>query len=417
MASRNKYIKGAYALADQAIVSVVNLCVGISLIEFGEKADYGIFALLFSAIMLVQGLKRAAVLSPYTTAVSQSLNRDYHVLRVVELCIGLTVAVSVLSFAVYLLSSSIAGFDFSFIAAGCFMFAVFGILIRETVRAIIYAEKNARGAFLNNLRFGIVFFICVSILALFGGVSTETTLFSFGVAGMLTSFPLLLRMGKFYWKSFICSGYKYFQFLFKSGRWALQGSLLTWVNTNSYNYLVVFFFGAGAVADVAASRLFWMPIGLLIAGWSSTFKPYISGWFGQHKGVNISRLLAISSILSCFVIAIYALAVTFVFELLVGAGYLSDYLDAKLLLTVWGGVFLVTSLRSIFSAALMVSEIGYKYLSRISLLGFCSLLVSIPFFRNLSLSHVLLVLAVIEGVQLLGCLLVLKRFIPKKLNS
>ena len=406
----NKFRSGLFALADQGVVSVTNAAAGLLIIQFGEKVEYGVYALLFSAILLIQGVQMALVISPYTTCINQSDDRYSHRVRVAGLSVLFAVVTMVLSNGIYVLASAISGFEFSVGSMLCFALAVFGIVLREALRAISYADKAAESAFRNNAVFSILVAVCLGLFSLVGNIGSDAVLLAFGVAGLLSALPKLLAIGEFSTR-YIDDCCRYFMELFKTGRWALKGAVLTWFNTNSYNYIVTIFFGTLVVADIAASRLFWMPVGLVIAGWGSIFRPYVSGWYKAKSTVNTKKLILVSAIVGLICAIVCEFVIQHLYTVLSELGFMSEYQNLSLYLWLWGTFFLFSFLRSAVGAALMVSERGYKLLSNVAVVGLVILVISTMFIGYMEASFVLFILIAIELVQLMVSIFYMRKFV------
>src|SRR5213079_151583 len=57
------------------------------------------------------------------------------------------------------------------------------------------------------------------------------------------------------------------------GKWTLPGMAVTWGQTTGYAYIVAWFLGSAAVAELSAARLFVMPLNTLMTAWGRIFVP------------------------------------------------------------------------------------------------------------------------------------------------
>ena len=55
------------SVVDQVLLSGLNFAVGMCLIRFGSKSDYGLYSQLFAASLFAVGLLEALIGSPLTT--------------------------------------------------------------------------------------------------------------------------------------------------------------------------------------------------------------------------------------------------------------------------------------------------------------------------------------------------------------
>lgn len=402
---------GVFAIGDQAIISITNAVAGLAVIMLSDKLDYATYALLFSAILLVQGVQMALINSPYTTVVNQTERRDYHRTHTARLSLFFSFLAGLIGVAIYYSATLVGGVGSNHVGLIAFVFAVVGVTQREAVRAIYYADKVPERAFRNNLFFCLISSLIGGFCYLWWEVTSTTLLLSFGLAGIICGTPVLVRWSR-QMAMPLAQIYGYFKsHLLGSGRWALKGAAITWVNTNSYNYLASAFFGALVVADLAASRLYWMPLALLIAGWSSVFRPYISRWFIEGNYNQTKRLILLSSLLAVAIVGLYQVLIHFAHRVLLDQGLPAEYSSAGDFLTIWGVFFLLAFVRSAFGAALMVIEEGYKQLSRIAVIGLLTLVGSIPIIVRLDPAAILYALVAIEAVQLSISILLSRRFL------
>jgi hypothetical protein len=70
-------------------------------------------------------------------------------------------------------------------------------------------------------------------------------------------------------------------------RWALPGVLINWMYSNGYWFYLNSSEGKLAVATLAASRLAFTPIGLMVQGWSGYFRPVFSRL--EHQGAHAEK--------------------------------------------------------------------------------------------------------------------------------
>lgn len=402
---------GIFAVVDQAATSATNAGAGLVIILLSNKVDYATYAMLFSAILLVQGIQMALINSPYTTVVNQSSNRRYHLIQTARLSLFFSFVMGLVGVAIYFVAVRVGDVLWSSEGLVAFVLAVIGVTQREAVRAIYYADKQPQEAFNNNILFCFLSILIVGVCYLFWEVSSTSLLLSLGIAGVLCCLPRLIKWGSES-STTKCEVYSYFRsHLLGSGRWALKGAVTTWINTNSYNYLAAFFYGALVVADIAASRLYWMPLALLVAGWGSVFRPYISRWYVEQRFLKTKRLILISCLCALFVVVVYQFLVQIVHTEILNLGYADDYAEVSRYLPFWGLFFLLAFARSAFGAALMVDEEGYRILSNVAVAGLVVLLVSIPVVSGFAPVAILCVLVAIEVVQLAICFAYSRKFL------
>ncbi len=71
IASRDLFSGAVIAIIDQAMLSALNLLIGLAIIRLGEKLDYGIYVQLFTLLLLAQSLQDAAINAPMVALAPQ----------------------------------------------------------------------------------------------------------------------------------------------------------------------------------------------------------------------------------------------------------------------------------------------------------------------------------------------------------
>jgi O-antigen/teichoic acid export membrane protein len=141
-----------------------------------------------------------------------------------------------------------------------------------------------------------------------------------------------------------------------------------------YPYIAAASFGVTSVAEINAARLFMMPLVLGLPAWSNMLRPKFSNWFAEKQLSRMRDVSIKSALLGCALVLIYIGVVVAAYpwlERLLGPAY-AGILP---LVIAWSVFFLVTTIRTVLMATLMVNEAGYKSLTQFS---FIALLVFMP---------------------------------------
>lgn len=402
--------KGGVALFDQGLLSATNLLIALALIKFASKEEYGVYILLFTPILLAIGLQNALLNSPFTTLYGQSTSNDQinyssslfygHIFLGVILFFASLILFSIYSLITYESINAFLIFSFAF--------AILGSLAREGSRAFFYSKKQVYKAFIGDVWYSLLTLGSISAIFFIFKIELKASyvLLAIGFGGIVPSLYQYIftefttqKLNKLIWIDF-----------WKLGKWALQGVILTWINLNSYPYLVAIIFSVAAVADIAASRLFWMPVALVMASWSTIFRPYITEWFSQQEFYKI-KLLSYSSIgISVIAFSIYLVLIFILYPFIEAYFFDESYADLKLLSSLWGLFFFIQFIRSVLMASLMVNEIGYKKLSLMAWLGLGTILLLIPVLGSLPILSIIILLIFTELVQIAYILFNIKSY-------
>lgn len=392
------------AILDQVWLSVLNFCISIAFIRFSTKEEYGVYILLFSSLMLIQGIQSALVLSPTTTLLPTVQSDKKNIVFITAVSYQL-IFLLLFSFAGALLLAGYyyltkAEFYYSILVA--FSLAIAGICAREGARSLFYTNGEVLRAFYGDLIYGIGLLSIIGLLIFIDNVTATTMLCSIGIAA-LCPYAFKFRVIK---ELFLDSSVM--RELWACGRWALVGVLVTWINLNAYPIVVGFFLSASAVAELNTSRLFFMPLALLITAWSNLFRPQISKLVKIRDFDVLEKLYRKTIIIGFLGSVVFTVGLMIIYprlELLLG----ESYWGLQSIALMWALFFLVSFLRSVFMALLMTSADGYKELQKISWIALVVSMLGLGVFTSNGLYWVVGVLICVEFVQLVLIILMIKK--------
>lgn len=135
--------------------------------------------------------------------------------------------------------------------------------------------------------------------------------------------------------------------LFRAGGWSFAASQITWVQSQTYVFLVSSFLGTAAAGTVAAARLVFMPIQVVVAGLSRGWLAQLAAHHGADSGAAARRFVKLVlprlgvAVLGWTVVAIAGM--TFFRPELAGKGY--DFGHALVL--AWGLAMLCSCARTV----------------------------------------------------------------------
>ena len=358
---------GIATMLDQAWLSFLNLAIAAAFIRLAPKEDYGIYLLLQTPLLLVQGLQNALLLSPLATVLPAAAEERKPAVR--STAIGGQVVFLMIAAALggVLLAIWLGierhGLEI-WLPAG-FALAIAGASAREGARALHYSAGEALHALRSDLVYGAGLLLALAALT-FGGVfETRNVLPAIGIAALWPyALRLLRRPARANAIAIAIDGAVLAQF-WACGRWALIGVLVTWINLNAYTLVVGAMLGLPAVADINAARLFLMPVALAVTAWSNLARPRISAWMAQQRHQDIRRFSMQSIFAVLAILAVFAGAVTLAYPLLeplLGPGYRG----LLPLILMWALFFAFAFPRNILMATLMTRPEGYRQLQKVS---------------------------------------------------
>jgi hypothetical protein len=136
-------------------------------------------------------------------------------------------------------------------------------------------------------------------------------------------------------------------------RWTFPGAVIAWPQQSGYIYAVGFVLGPAAVGEMAAARLFVVPLLLVAVAWGRLFLPQATALLADGGEAVLrarcGRALRIALVGSGLYLVVPAGA------FVVGVGRLlpADYAGCGAQILVWGGFGVVNLVRTIASTALM----------------------------------------------------------------
>ena len=342
------------AIADQALLSAANFMGGVLMLRRVLDANYGLYVLVTSALLLVAGMQNALISCPMAVMAAK---------KEAPQCLGMSVDLLRRQYVVWLPLVPVALFVFTAVYWHGDSYAGTAGMIATVVALLIIAREHLRQMLLLYNKPGLLLTAdAVYAVVFLGGIYAATrsrlpvhlAILGVGTAALLstlTSVSLFRRAVG--WRE--CSYHGALREVWRLGKWGLAGCILTWLHSQGFFYLLAALKGANMVAGVAAARLLLMPVNLLLAGVGQLLLPMASGW--QRSGTHevIRRITAIGALIFGAVLCYFSL--TWALRTWIVANVLRHQvasLDPILLM--WGAAFLVTTLRSFAMVVLQAQE-------------------------------------------------------------
>jgi O-antigen/teichoic acid export membrane protein len=343
------------AIADQALLSAANFMGAVLMLRRVSDADYGLYVLITSALLLVTGMQDALISCPMQVIAAkrqspERLDMSVDLLRrQYVLCLPLVPVVLLVFTAVYWQGHS-------YVSAVGILTAGIALLIiaREHLRQMLLLY-NKPGLLLTADAVYVVVFLGGIYAATRSRLPVHLAILGVGTAALLstlTSLKLFRRAvgwGK--------PGYQgALREVWLLGKWGLAGCVLTWLHSQGLFYLLAALEGASIVAGVAAVRLLLMPVNLLLAGTGQLLLPMASGW-QERNGTHdvVSRMTVIGALI--FAAALCYFSLTWALRTWVVANVLHRQVGSlDPLLLMWGAAFVVATLRTFGMVVLQVQE-------------------------------------------------------------
>ena len=396
------------AIADQALLSLANFIAGVLMLRRVSDADYGLYVLVTSALLLVTGMQIALISSPMAVMAAKK-----------EACDRLGMSVDLLR-RQYVVWLPLMPASLLVCATFCWQghaYAGTAGMIVTGVALLTVAREHLRQMLLLYSMPGLLLTTdTVYAVVFLGGIYAATRsrlpvhVAILGV-GTATLFSALTSMSLFQqavgWRERRYKGA--LREVWRLGKWGLAGSVLTWLHWQGFFYLLAALKGANMVADVAATRLLLMPINLLMAGASQLLLPMASRWQDRNGTSEVVRRTIVIGAL-IFGAALCYFSVTWAFRTWIVANVLRRQVGSldPLLLT-WGAAYLIASVRSLGMVVLLAQE-RFASVVFVELISACSSLTLCWWgIRHYGASGSVLGIVLGETVELLGVIWLIRR--------
>ena len=347
------FFRGGIAALDQGMISAINLGVQILLIKTVVKSDFGYYSIALSVIMYLMSFQNAVVNTPITVSIAGKTReaKNLYVSSIFSgqlLSLGITSIVGLIVVSVlYFLGLSA---EESFIAASLCL-ASFGILNREFLRSYFFAEEEPLRVLKLDFYYGLIYAVLIAISYVVFKISVPLIILFMGIASGFDSLILNKRFKFNFQFAHIKSAFLENWLISK---WSLIGVTVTHLQNYAYLYVISTLLGSTATADVSASRLLLMPLGLITIGWGNVIRPYGSKLREQNQLKKFFKNLAISGLVFPAVVFIVTVILFIFSDWLLHNLFTSDYKSVFDYLFYWAILTSIGFLRANASYGLQV---------------------------------------------------------------
>lgn len=337
------------SVVDQVLLSGLNFAVGMCLIRFGTKSDYGLYSQLFAAGLFAVGLLEALIGSPLTT-LAPHMPVSHQALAIRRLQRWQWMAGAGLGLLFGLVAAWVVWDGVPELAPGPvgLGFAVFVAIstVREYRRTVWFIQADLRSLLLSDGLYVVLALMGGGALALSQQVGAATILAVLsGAQGLALMVgqrpaPAPLDTPEPLWRETLAA-------IWDKGRWAMPGMVVGWLGNYSFLYLASAMSGVEATAEVSASRLLLVPVGLMVVAWSRVARPLAGRLIHARDWRSLNRLSLFSlggiEVLSLVYMLLLFLALPWLQAHVLGA----KYQGINTLVMAWGAYFLVSVARTI----------------------------------------------------------------------
>lgn len=168
-----------WGLGDQALNSMTNFAVGILVAKSVTVADFGAYALAFSAYCFILGISRALASEPFAVRFTMS---DPDLLRKARASVaGIALLTGLVFLAVAVALSQLIPAEYRLLVL--LLGAVLpGLLLQDAIRQILFAAGAGRSAFNHDLLWTVLMVPAFGVVFLTGQSNAATLVFAWGTA-------------------------------------------------------------------------------------------------------------------------------------------------------------------------------------------------------------------------------------------
>jgi O-antigen/teichoic acid export membrane protein len=343
------------SVLDQAWLSAANLLLGVFLIKYSSKEEYGSYVLGYAIILFLVGVQNALVstqMSVLAPARSESEQGRF--------CSALAIGqflIFVPAVLVIVLVGLILGWNGATSGSGlayAIAISLLGVILREFFRSYFFLRLRPTAVLSLDIAFvGLLFgglwvavlmkfpFLNLAALAIMGAASAIVGL----AAVLMARNELPVRLADI--RPALKESWQH-------GRWALGGVTVTWLQDQSYIYLLSAMVSTAETAEASAARLFLAPLTLLNVGFSRVLMPRWA--YMAHEGKH-QELVDMANRVKWLLVS---MVVAYVAVLLLLKDWLTPLLLTKAytqtgpMILLWGMVFALQAVRGNYASQLQV---------------------------------------------------------------
>jgi O-antigen/teichoic acid export membrane protein len=343
------------SVLDQALLSAANLLLGVFLIKHSSKEEYGSYVLAYTLILFLFGVQNAlvntqmAVLAPSRSRDEQG--RFCSALAAGQFAIFIPIAIAT---ALAGLALNWHGDSHSAHLAFALAISLLGVMLREFFRSYFFLKMRPLAVLYLDITYVALLFggLWAVVLMKYANLNVAALLIM-GIASTLIGAASVfiarkeLPMKMMDIRPALSESWQH-------GRWALAGVTVTWLQDQSYIYLLSAMVSTAETAEASAARLFLAPLTLLSAGFSRVVTPR---WAYMAHEKKYKEMFDMANRIKWLLVGI---VIAYVVVLLLFQGWLTplvltgSYTQTGPLIALWGILFALQVVRGNYSSLLQV---------------------------------------------------------------
>jgi O-antigen/teichoic acid export membrane protein len=343
------------SVLDQAWLSAANLLLGVFLIKHSSKEEYGSYVLGYAIIMFGIGVQNAlvntqmAVLAPGRSVIEQG--RFCSALAIGQFAIFIPIVIFIALVGVFLnWNGSLGGSGLAFAIA----LTLLGVMLREFFRSYFFLKLKPLTVFGLDIVFVALLFsgLWLAVVVKYAYINLAALVvmgMASAIIGVVSAFlarhELPVTMADI--KPALRESWQH-------GRWALAGVIVTWLQDQSYIYLLSAMVSTAETAEASAARLFLVPLTLLSVGFTRVLVPRWAYLAHEGKNQEIARMANRVIGLLVSIIVVYVAVLMLMKDWLIPLLLTGSYTQTGSLILLWGALFALQAIRINYSSLLQV---------------------------------------------------------------
>jgi O-antigen/teichoic acid export membrane protein len=353
------FSKSMLTVADQIVVSGVNLLIGLTFIYYSNPENYGIYTVYMSLFFLLTNVQNALINTPMMVLTPRLNNHESDNFRK-----GMFfVLQGFIIFTVFVMNifSYFEG-SFSTLNTQIIALSISSLLLRDFFRAEEFSRFLPNLALKRDFFYFLISILGILVLINYFNISSLSIFIVTGISAFTVSFKKIFRLFSAIPKYEVVRNTVNKSWI--HSKWSLLGATSSWAQGNAYIYIPFFLLGTKEIAYIAASRLLMTPIPLLIGSFSNYMRPLLSKNIssGDYKFTVVKNLtLFLITILITYTILIFCLL-----WLLPESFLPSDYIGLDKFVMLWFAFYLFRIVKSNLSNYMQAS-LSFKPLAYMGL--------------------------------------------------
>ncbi|MGB9149749.1 MAG: hypothetical protein WCB36_05830 [Burkholderiales bacterium] len=343
------------SVLDQAWLSAANLVLGVFLIKQSSKEEYGSYVLGYAIIWFLIGVQNAlvttqmAVLAPGRSTSEQG--RFCSALAIGQFAIFVPVVIFIVLIGLVLgWNGDANGSALAYAIA----ISTLGVILREFFRSYFFLRLNPI------LVFGLdVTFVALLFAGLWAAIQMKipsinlAALVIMGIASLVVG-VVSASLAREVLAVRLADVRPALQESWQHGRWALAGVSVTWLQDQSYIYLLSAMVNTAETAEASAARLFLAPLTLVYVGFSRVLTPRWSYMAHEGKTQEIVTMANRVKWLMLGMVVVYVVVLLLAKDWITPLLLTKSYTQTGSLIFLWGILFALQAVRSNYSTLLQV---------------------------------------------------------------